>query len=162
MSTLHIRDAEVADSELILHFVRELARYEKAEHEVVATRADIESSIFGEQSSVRALICEADGQPIGFAVYFFNYSTWQGRRGLYLEDLYVGEAKRGHGIGSALLKRLAEIAVERDCPRFEWVVLDWNESAIRVYEHIGAKMQPEWRVMRMEGDALTGFAGTAR
>ncbi|HCB41809.1 MAG TPA: GNAT family N-acetyltransferase [Pseudomonas sp.] len=158
MSTLHIRDAEVADSELILHFVRELARYEKAEHEVVATRADIESSIFGEQSSVRALICEADGQPIGFAVYFFNYSTWQGRRGLYLEDLYVSPEYRGGGAGKALLKHLARIAVDGGCGRFEWSVLDWNEPAIKFYESIGAKAKSEWVGYQLAGEALETFA----
>jgi GNAT superfamily N-acetyltransferase len=158
MSTLHIRDAEAADSELILHFVRELARYEKAEHEVVATRADIEASIFGEQSTVRALICEADGQPIGFAVYFFNYSTWQGRRGLYLEDLYVSPEYRGSGAGKALLRHLARIAVTGGCGRFEWSVLDWNEPAIKFYESIGAKAKSEWVGYQLAGEALVAFS----
>lgn len=158
MSTLHIRDAEAADSELILHFVRELARYEKAEHEVVATRADIEASIFGEHSTVRALICEADGQPIGFAVYFFNYSTWQGRRGLYLEDLYVSPEYRGSGAGKALLRHLARIAVTGGCGRFEWSVLDWNEPAIKFYESIGAKAKSEWVGYQLAGEALVAFS----
>lgn len=158
MSTLHIRDAEAADSELILHFVRELARYEMAEHEVVATRADIEASIFGEQSTVRALICEADGQPIGFAVYFFNYSTWQGRRGLYLEDLYVSPEYRGSGAGKALLRHLARIAVTGGCGRFEWSVLDWNEPAIKFYESIGAKAKSEWVGYQLAGEALVAFS----
>ena len=158
MSTLHIRDAEAADSELILHFVRELARYEKAEHEVVATRADIEASIFGEQSTVRALICEADGQPIGFAVYFFNYSTWQGRRGLYLEDLYVSPEYRGSGAGKALLRHLARIAVTGGCGRFEWSVQDWNEPAIKFYESIGAKAKSEWVGYQLAGEALVAFS----
>jgi len=154
MSTLHIRDAHVADSELILHFVRELARYEKAEQEVIATRSDIEASIFGEQSTVRALICEADGQPIGFAVYFFNYSTWQGRRGLYLEDLYVSPEYRGGGAGKALLKHLARIAVDGGCGRFEWSVLDWNEPAIGFYEKLGAERLEGWYIYRLSEDAL--------
>lgn len=158
MSTLNIRDAEAADSELILHFVRELARYEKAEHDVVATRADIEVSIFGEQSTVRALICEADGQPIGFAVYFFNYSTWLGRRGLYLEDLYVSPEYRGGGAGKALLKHLARIAVDSGCGRFEWSVLDWNEPAIKFYESIGARAKSEWVGYQLVGEALETFA----
>ncbi|WP_425222127.1 N-acetyltransferase family protein [Pseudomonas sp.] len=158
MSTLHIRDAHVADSELILHFVRELARYEKAEQEVIATRSDIEASIFGEQSTVRALICEADGQPIGFAVYFFNYSTWQGRRGLYLEDLYVSPEYRGGGAGKELLKHLARIAVDGGCGRFEWSVLDWNEPAIRFYESIGAKAKSEWVGYQLAGEALQAFS----
>lgn len=162
MSTLHIRDAEAADSELILHFVRELARYEKAEHEVVATRADIEASIFGEQSTVRALICEADGQPIGFAVYFFNYSTWQGRRGLYLEDLYVSPEYRGSGAGKALLRHLARIAVTGGCGRFEWSVLDWNTPSIALYDSLGARPQSEWIRYRLTGAELQALADGAR
>ncbi|MEE3156985.1 MAG: GNAT family N-acetyltransferase, partial [Pseudomonadota bacterium] len=134
------------------------ARYEKAEHEVVATRADIEASIFGEQSTVRALICEADGQPIGFAVYFFNYSTWQGRRGLYLEDLYVSPEYRGSGAGKALLRHLARIAVTGGCGRFEWSVLDWNEPAIKFYESIGAKAKSEWVGYQLAGEALVAFS----
>ena len=155
-----IRSATPADVSTILRFVEELAAFEKAPPRTVkATPERLHDALFGEKAVAEALIAEWEGEPAAFALFFHNFSTWEGRKGLYLEDLYVGEAKRGHGIGSALLKRLAEIAVERDCARFEWVVLDWNESAIRVYEHIGARMQPEWRVMRMEGDALTEFAG---
>mgnify|MGYP002015291181 CR=1 FL=1 len=157
----HIRPARREDVPAILRFVKELAAFEREPDAVEADEAMLSHALFDERAA-EAVIAERGDKPVGFALFFHNFSTWEGRKGLYLEDLYVGEAKRGHGIGSALLKRLAEIAVERDCPRFEWVVLDWNESAIRVYEHIGAKMQPEWRVMRMEGDALTGFAGTAR
>ncbi|GGE56623.1 N-acetyltransferase [Halopseudomonas oceani] len=158
MSTVQIRDAQAEDSALILRFVRELARYEKAEHEVTATQADIEASIFGDGSTVRALVCEADGEPIGFAVYFFNYSTWQGRRGLYLEDLYVTPERRGSGAGKALLKHLAGIAVAAGCGRFEWSVLDWNEPAIKFYESIGARAKTEWVGYQLAGPALEAFS----
>ena len=158
--SLSIRSATRNDVSTIQRFVEELAAFEKAPAGAVkATPERLHDALFGEHAVAEALIAEWNGEPAAFALFFHNFSTWEGRKGLYLEDLYVSEAKRGHGIGSALLKRLAEIAVERDCARFEWVVLDWNESAIRVYEHIGAKMRPEWRVMRMEGDALTEFAG---
>lgn len=158
MSTVQIRDAQAEDSALILRFVRELARYEKAEHEVTATQADIDASIFGDGSTVRALVCEADGEPIGFAVYFFNYSTWQGRRGLYLEDLYVTPERRGSGAGKALLKHLAGIAVAAGCGRFEWSVLDWNEPAIKFYESIGARAKTEWVGYQLAGPALEAFS----
>ena len=159
--TTEIRPATPDDIAHILRFIEELATFEKAPPGTVkATPEGLHDALFGARPVVEALMAEWDGQPAAFAMFFHNFSTWQGRKGLYLEDLYVSEAKRGHGIGTALLKRLAEIAVERDCARFEWVVLDWNESAIRVYEHLGAKMQPEWRVMRMDGAALTAFAGS--
>lgn len=158
MSTVQIRDAQAEDSALILRFVRELARYEKAEHEVTATQAYIEASIFGDGSTVRALVCEADGEPIGFAVYFFNYSTWLGRRGLYLEDLYVTPERRGSGAGKALLKHLAGIAVAAGCGRFEWSVLDWNEPAIKFYESIGARAKTEWVGYQLAGPALEAFS----
>lgn len=158
MSTVQIRDAQAEDSALILRFVRELARYEKAEHEVTATQAEIEASIFGDGSTVRALVCEADGEPIGFAVYFFNYSTWQGRRGLYLEDLYVTPERRGSGAGKALLKHLAGIAVAAGCGRFEWSVLHWNEPAIKFYESIGARAKTEWVGYQLAGPALEAFS----
>ena len=106
----------------------------------------------------RALICEADGQPVGYAIYFFNYSTWQARKGLYLEDLYVSPASRGIGAGKRLLRHLARVAVEEGCGRFEWSVLDWNQPAIDFYQSIGARPQAEWVRYRMHGEALTGFA----
>lgn len=159
--SITIRTATPADIPHILRFVEELAAFEKAPPGAVkATPEWLHDALFGDGAVAEALIAEHDGEPAAFALFFHNFSTWEGRKGLYLEDLYVSEAKRGHGLGTALLKRLAEIALERDCARFEWVVLDWNESAIRVYEHLGATMQPEWRVMRMEGDALAGFAGS--
>jgi GNAT superfamily N-acetyltransferase len=157
---MEIRQATVEDLDLILRFVRELAAYEKAEHEVVATATDIESSLFGPGSSTRALICELDNEPIGYAVYFFNYSTWLGRHGLYLEDLYVSPEHRGAGAGKALLKHLAQLAVAKGCGRFEWSVLDWNEPAIRFYQSIGARPQDEWVGYRLTGEALEAFANS--
>lgn len=153
-----IREAKRSDSSLILRFVKELASYEKAEHEVIATEASIENSIFAEDSSTQALICEKDGSPIGFAVYFFNYSTWLGKHGLYLEDLYVTNTERGSGAGKALLKHLAKIAVEKGCGRFEWSVLDWNEPAIKFYNSLGAKPKTEWIGYQLTGANLHALA----
>ena len=131
MPAIAIRPACAADAHLILRFITELAIYERAEDQVVATEADIRKSLF-DAASARALICSVDDQPAGFAVYFFNYSTWQGRKGLYLEDLYVTPAHRHVGAGKALLQHLARVAVAEGCGRFEWSVLDWNEPALQV------------------------------
>ncbi|WP_110599235.1 GNAT family N-acetyltransferase [Salinicola lusitanus] len=158
MPNIHIRPATPEDVTQILAFVRELAIYEQAEHEVVATEESIARSIFAPQATAHALICERDGQAIGFAVYFYNYSTWLAKNGLFLEDLYVTPEARGTGAGKALLKHLAQIAVERDCGRFEWNVLDWNEPAIQFYESIGAKPQSEWIGYRLTGQALQDLA----
>jgi GNAT superfamily N-acetyltransferase len=156
--TLTIREARPDDAPTILRFVRELADYERALHEVSATEDMVRASIFGQDSVTRALIAEQDAAPIGMAVWFFSYSTWQARNGLYLEDLYVTPAARGSGAGKALLRRLAEIALESGCGRFEWSVLDWNEPAIRVYEAVGAEPQTEWIRYRLAGAALEAFA----
>jgi GNAT superfamily N-acetyltransferase len=156
--TIAIRPATRADAATLLSFIRELAIYEKAEHEVAATVETIAESIFGPESVTRALICENDGKAIGMAIWFFNYSTWQARNGLYLEDLYVTPNARGLGAGKALLKHLAKIAIENGCGRFEWSVLDWNEPAINVYNAIGAEPQSEWLRYRLAGDALKDFA----
>jgi len=156
--SLHIRPATADDAELILRFITDLAIYEKAEHEVKTDAAGIRDSLFGEGSTTRALICERDGQPIGYAVYFFNYSTWLGKHGLYLEDLYVDPAHRGCGAGKALLRHLARIAVARGCGRFEWSVLDWNQPAIDFYQSFGARPQDEWTTYRLTGQALLDFA----
>ena len=158
MPNLNIRDAEVADAALILHFVRELAIFEKAEHEVLATEESIQRSIFGKDSRVDALICELGEEAIGFAVYFYNYSTWLGKSGLFLEDLYVSPEHRGVGAGIALLQHLAKIAVARDCGRFEWNVLDWNEPAINFYDSLGAQPLSEWIGYRLTGQALHDLA----
>lgn len=158
MSQAIIRPAAEQDTDLILHFVRELAIYEKAEHEVLATPEHVRRTLFCANPSVFGLICEVHGKPIGFAVYFFNYSTWQGLHGLYLEDLYVTPDARGHGAGKALLQHLAQIAVERNCGRFEWSVLDWNTPSIEFYDSLGALPQNEWIRYRMTGQALQALA----
>jgi len=160
MPAIDIRPAAVGDVPLILHYIRELAIYEKAEHEVVATEASLRTSLFGEGAGAHALICRVDGEAVGFAVYFFNYSTWQARPGLYLEDLYVSPAHRNAGAGKALLQYLARLAVDRDCGRFEWSVLDWNEPAIAFYRSIGAVPMDEWVRYRLAGDALASFAAS--
>ena len=131
MSLIEIREATIDDSALILGFVTELAVYEKAEKEVTATVSDIQSSIFGDNSTTNTIICNINDEPAGFAVYFFNYSTWLGKNGLYLEDLYVCPDHRNAGAGKALLVHLAKIALSKNCGRFEWSVLDWNEPAIQ-------------------------------
>ena len=156
--SLNIRPATRDDAALILRFITDLAIYEKAEHEVKTDVAGIESSLFAEGSTAHALICEHDGQPIGYAVYFFNYSTWLGKHGLYLEDLYVSPQSRGVGAGKALLRHLAQIAVSKGCGRFEWSVLDWNTPAIEFYESFGARPQDEWTTYRLTGQALQDFA----
>jgi len=158
MSNLTIRTATLDDTSTILKFITELATYEKAEHEVLATEDTIRSSLFGEKSHTYALICELDGVPIGSAIYFFNYSTWLAKAGLYLEDLYVSPEFRGQKAGINLLKALAKIAVEKDCARFEWSCLDWNTPAREFYEAIGAKSQDEWIGYRMSGETLSRFA----
>ncbi len=158
MSKLTIRTAQIDDAETILTFIRELAIYEKAEHEVLATVETIKSTMFAEQSGVHGLICELDGLAIGFAVYFYNYSTWLAKPGLYLEDLYVSPEYRGHGAGIALLKRLANIALENNCGRFEWSCLDWNTPSREFYEALGAVPQNEWLGYRMDGQTLNEFA----
>ncbi|MBN3856417.1 GNAT family N-acetyltransferase [Paraburkholderia sp. Ac-20340] len=155
---LTIRPAVADDAALILHFITELAIYEKAEDQVAATTQSIVASLFGAESPSKALICELDGKAIGYAVYFFSYSTWQAKAGLYLEDLYVSPDARGLGAGKRLLQHLAAIAWEKGCGRFEWSVLDWNEPAIQFYESLGAKAQSEWIRYRVEGDAIREMA----
>ncbi len=158
MSAIRIRNAGIEDSGLILQYITELARYEKAEEEVQACEETIKASLFGPGSVTRALICEYDNKPIGFAVYFFNYSTRLAKQGLYLEDLYITPHYRGHGAGKALLKHLARVALDNNCGRFEWSVLDWNKPAIDFYDGIGAKPQNEWIGYRLTGKALLELA----
>ena len=158
MSNIEMREATVEDSSLILRFVTELAIYEKAEHEVKASQSDIQESLFGPDSKTKAVICSINNEAVGFAVYFFNYSTWLGKHGLYLEDLYVSSECRGSGAGKAMLKHLAKIALSKNCGRFEWNVLDWNEPAIQFYQSIGAKPQDEWVGYRLTGKSLEDFA----
>ena len=157
--TLNIRKAEREDAALILRFIGELAVYEKLADDVVASVDDIERALFCENPKVFALIAEWEGAPCGFALYFFNFSTFLGRHGVYLEDLFVRETHRGKGIGKALLARLAAIAVENDCGRLEWSVLDWNAPSIAFYKSLGAVPMDEWTVYRMTGPALVDLAG---
>jgi GNAT superfamily N-acetyltransferase len=158
MSQLSIRQAVAADSELILHFIRELAIYEKAEHEVLATAETIEATIFSKEGHVNALICQQDEQAVGIAIYFYNYSTWLAKPGLYLEDLYVSPEHRGKGTGKLLLKKMAQIALQKGCGRFEWSCLDWNKPSRDFYQSIGAQSQDEWVGYRMSGQTLIDFA----
>jgi len=158
VSNIEIRQATAEDSALILRFITDLAIYEKAEHEVLASESDIRQSLFGTDSNTSAVMCMIDNEAVGYAVYFFNYSTWLGKHGLYLEDLYVSPEHRGAGAGIAALRHLAKIAVAKGCGRFEWSVLDWNEPAIKFYESIGAKPQNEWVGYRLAGNALNALA----
>lgn len=158
MSELHIRQANEEDIPLILQFIRDLAEYERSGHEVAATEELLRSTLFGNPRFAEVLIGEEDGTPVAFALFFHNYSTWTGKPGLYLEDLYVKPEARRHGYGRVLLSRLAAIAKERNCARFEWAVLDWNTPAIDFYRSIGAVPMSEWRVMRVSGKALDALA----
>ena len=160
MSEIKIRTASADDAGLILRFITDFAVYEKAGDAVIATESDIRRTLFGESSTTRAVICELDKQAIGFAVYFFNYSTWLGKHGLYLEDLYVSPQYRGVGAGKALLVYLAKIAVANQCGRLEWSVIDWNEPAIKFYQSLGAEPQKEWVPYRLTGQALSDLANT--
>ena len=153
-----IRTAEAADVSLILELIRDLAAYEREPDAVVATEADLLRDGFGERALFRCLIGEVDGVPAGFAFYFFNYSTWRGRPGIHLEDLFVRPEFRGKGIGKALLIKVAQIAVENQCARFQWDVLDWNQPAIDFYHSLGAKFMSEWRIMRVSGEDLKALA----
>ncbi|KTB59633.1 GNAT family acetyltransferase [Pseudomonas viridiflava ICMP 13104] len=156
--SLEIRPATAADVSQILAFITELAIYERAGHEVKASAEDIQRSLFADNAPAKALICLHDGNPVGYAVYFYSYSTWLGRNGVYLEDLYVTPEQRGVGAGRALLRHIAREAVAKHCGRLEWSVLDWNEPAIKFYEAIGAAPQSEWVRYRMEGAGLLEFA----
>ena len=158
MPQINIRPASAADVPLIMRFIRELATYEKAPEQAVATGHQLEQVLFCDNPRVFAVICEVDGNPAGFALFFYNFSTWLGVHGLFLEDLYVTPDYRGAGAGKALLKHLAQRAVSEGCGRFEWNVLDWNQPAIDFYEAFGARPQSEWVGYRLTGDALTAFA----
>jgi GNAT superfamily N-acetyltransferase len=158
VSNLVVRTATADDTSILFKFIIDLAIYEKAEHEVLATEQTIKASIFAENSHVFALICELDGVAVGSAIYFFNYSTWLARSGLYLEDLYVMPEYRGKGAGVKLLKAMAKIAVEKDCARFEWSCLDWNTPSREFYHSLGAVAQEEWVGYRMTGKTLSNFA----
>jgi len=154
-----IRSAEKADVPLILEFIRALAAYEREPGAVSATEDDLLRHGFGPNPFYFCLIAERNGRAAGFALYFFNYSTWKGRPGLYLEDLFVLPELRGLGIGKALLERVAAVAVEKECPRLQWEVLDWNTPAIDFYRAMGAEFLDEWRNVRVSGNALLRLAG---
>jgi GNAT superfamily N-acetyltransferase len=162
MQDVRIRSATVDDVSLILTLIRGLADYERLAHEAVVTEADIRESLFGERPAAEVLVAEVGNDAAGFALFFHNYSTFLGRRGLYLEDLFVFPAYRGQGIGLALMRRLARLAIERQCGRFEWWVLDWNESAIDFYQRLGARAMSEWTVYRLTGEPLLRLAREGR
>lgn len=161
-AAVHLRNATVADVPLILRFIRGLAEYERLAHEVVATEASLRDTLFGESPAAHVLLAELEGAPAGFALYFFNYSTFLGQPGLYLEDLFVDPSRRGRGVGRALLTQLASIAEARGCGRMEWSVLDWNVDAIGFYRRLGAEGMSEWTVHRVTGEALARLAAEGR
>ena len=156
---LNIRPATPGDVPLILEFIRGLAAYERDPQAAVATEANLLRDGFGSEPKFRVDIAEWSGDPAGFAFYFWNYSTWQGKPGLYLEDLFVWPRFRGKGIGKALLVHLARVALKNNCGRFVWQVLDWNTPAIDFYKSLGATIMKEWLTMRVTGDALVRLAG---
>jgi GNAT superfamily N-acetyltransferase len=153
-----IRPARVKDVPVILELIRDLATYERAPGEVTATEEQLVEVLFGERRVAEVLLALEGGSPVGFAVFFYNFSTWLGRPGLYLEDLFVKPDKRGKGYGRALLVYLAKIALERGCGRMEWAVLDWNEPAIKFYRSLGARPMNEWTVFRLSRDEITRLA----
>ncbi len=157
--SLAIRPAVEADVPLILEFIRGLADYERLAHEVVATEPLLRQWLFGERPVAEVLLADLEGVPAGFALFFHNFSTFLGRPGIYLEDLFVRPEFRGRGVGIRLLGELARLAVARGCGRLEWSVLDWNEPAIGFYRALGAVSQDEWTVFRVTGEALTRLAG---
>ena len=155
-----IRDAEASDVPVILRLIRGLAEYERAPDAVTATEADLLRDGFGEHPLFHVVLAEWDGAAAGFAFFFFNYSTWEGRPALYLEDLFVEPAFRGWGIGKALLVHLARIAADKGCGRYQWQVLDWNEPSIRFYEAMGGQVLREWLTVRVKGEDLQRLAAT--
>ena len=156
--SVHVRPATPDDAPLIVELIRGLAEYERLAHECVATEERIRASLFGPRPEAEVVIAEAGGRAAGFALFFHNYSTFLARRGLYLEDLFVYPEFRGRGVGRALLRHLARLAVERECGRLEWWVLDWNEPAIRFYRSLGARPMDDWTVFRLTGEALRALA----
>lgn len=158
--SLTIRPALPSETSLVLGFIRELARYERLEHEVSASEAELSEALFGARRYAEVIFACSGGTPVGFALFFHNFSTFKGRPGIYLEDLFVRPEARGRGIGKALLAYLARLAVERRCARLEWAVLDWNEPSIRFYRKLGAVSMDEWRIFRLTGAALEQLAAT--
>ncbi len=158
--TVSIRVATPADTLLILEFVRDLAEYERLLHEVEMTEADVRRDLFGENPRAFCEIAEVGGIPVGFALWFYNYSTFRGRAGIYLEDLFVKPEARGVGAGKALLRRLAQRCVEADLGRLEWAVLNWNAPSIAFYDSLGASQKDDWTVRRLDGAALHALAAS--
>src|ERR1044071_8093744 len=156
-----IRPARVDDLPIILQLIRDLATYERAPNDVTATEEQLRRVLFGEKTSADVLVAREGDEAVGFAVFFHNFSTWLGKPGLYLEDLFVRPEKRGRGYGRALLERLAQIAKERACGRIEWAVLDWNEPAIQFYRKLGAQPMDEWTVFRLTKEGIAKLAGPA-
>ena len=160
--TLTIRAATPADLPLICELIRDLAAYERLADEVRFDQTVLGTKLFGPRPYAEVVIGELDGAAQGFALFFHNFSTFEGRPGIYLEDLFVREPARGSGLGQALLAHLAALAVARDCARLEWSVLDWNEPAIGFYEKLGARAMDDWTIMRLDGEALAGLGANAR
>jgi GNAT superfamily N-acetyltransferase len=156
--TMHLRPATRDDVPVIAELIRGLARFEKLEQEVVMTEELLAAGLFGDRPYAEVVLAEDDGRPLGFALFFHNFSTFLGRPGMYLEDLFVLPEHRGSGIGRILLAHLARLAVERGCGRMEWAMLDWNRDAIKFYERLGARPNSDWTVYRLTGEALTGLA----
>lgn len=159
---VQIRPATPADLPLIAQLIRDLAEYEKLAHEVRFDEAVLGTKLFGARPYAEVVIGELDGAPQGFALFFHNFSTFEGKPGIYLEDLFVRPEARGSGLGKALLSHLAKLAVERDCARLEWSVLDWNEPAIGFYRKLGARLMDDWTVMRVDGAALAELGSSSR
>lgn len=158
MTDFFIREASENDSITVLKFIRHLADFEMLSHEVIATEKDLRNNLLNKESNVKAIIGYYNNTPISFAVYFNNFSTFLGKKGLYLEDIYVLPEYRGKGFGKKMLKYLAKIALDTGCGRFEWAVLDWNKSAIDFYESIGAELKKEWVITRLTGESLKNFS----
>lgn len=159
---LSIRKATEADIPLMLGFIRRLAEYEREPNAVIATEEDLRRDGFGPEPKYRCMIAEWEGRPAGFAFFFYNYSTWRGQPGLYLEDLFVLPEMRGKGIGKALLQHLAQIAVQENCYGIRWMVLEWNEPALKFYDSLRATILGEWETMLLTGDALLELAGAVK
>lgn len=162
MANLQIRKTNINDAKLILKFIKHLAMYEKAEDEVIADVVAIKNTVFKENSNVGSIICMLDDKPIGFAVYFYNYSTWLAKKGIYIEDIFVLPKYRKLGAGKKILKYIAKLAYDNGYERIEWSVLDWNKKAINFYESIGAKPQSEWITYRMDKKTIKEFSNNSR
>ncbi len=155
---LTLRFANRGDTGLVLAFIRELAEYERLAHEVVADEALLRKNLFGERPHAEVILAELHGEPVGFALFFHNFSTFLGRPGIHLEDFFVRPEHRGRGIGTVLLAYLARLAVERGCGRLDWAVLDWNEPAMEFYRALGARCIDDWKIFRLDGDSLEAVA----